>query len=92
GEEFAVVLVDADAAAAMKVLDTIRNDFSRLRHLADENEFRVTFSCGVADISEFPDAARLCDAADKALYQAKHAGRNQVALADHPSSADKTDQ
>lgn len=92
GEEFAVVLVDADAAAAMKVLDTIRNDFSRLRHLADENEFRVTFSCGVADISEFPDAARLCDAADKALYQAKHAGRNRVTLADHPSSADKIDQ
>lgn len=92
GEEFAVVLVDADAAAAMKVLDTIRNDFSRLRHLADENEFRVTFSCGVADISEFPDAARLCDAADKALYQAKHAGRNQVTLVGHPSSADKTDQ
>lgn len=92
GEEFAVVLVDADAAAAMKVLDTIRNDFSQLRHLTGENEFRVTFSCGVADISEFPDSARLCDAADKALYKAKHAGRNQVALADHPPSTDKMDQ
>ena len=51
GEEFAVVLVDADGATAMKVLDTIRDDFSRLRHLADGNEFPVTFSCGIADVS-----------------------------------------
>ena len=84
GEEFAVVLVDADAAAATKVLDTIRNDFSQLRHMADGNEFSVSFSCGIADIAQFPEASRLSDAADKALYRAKHAGRNQVAQADGP--------
>lgn len=85
GEEFAVVMVDADMTAAMKVLDTIRDDFSRLRHLADEKEFSVTFSCGISDISQFPDATKLNDAADKALYKAKHAGRNRVMLADDPS-------
>jgi len=84
GEEFAVVLVDADMATAMKVLDTIRDDFSQLRHLADEKEFAVTFSCGIADVSQFPDATKLSDAADKALYKAKHAGRNRVMLADNP--------
>jgi PleD family two-component response regulator len=67
------------------VLDTIRKDFSQLRHVADEKEFAVTFSCGIADISQFPDAAKLSDASDKALYKAKHAGRNQVMLADDPS-------
>jgi diguanylate cyclase (GGDEF)-like protein len=87
GEEFAVVLVDADGATAMKVLDTIRDDFSRLRHLADEKEFSVTFSCGIADVSQFPDGAKLSDAADKALYKAKHAGRNQVMLADDPAAS-----
>ncbi len=87
GEEFAVVLVDADGATAMKVLDTIRDDFSRLRHLADGNEFPVTFSCGIADVSQFPDGAKLSDAADKALYKAKYAGRNQVMLADNPSNS-----
>lgn len=86
GEEFAVVLVDADAASAMKVLDTIREDFSQLRHLAEGKEFQVTFSCGIADAAQFPDATRLSDAADKALYKAKHAGRNRVMLADHPFS------
>jgi diguanylate cyclase (GGDEF)-like protein len=82
GEEFAVVLVDADGVTAMKVLDNIRDDFSQLRHLAEEKEFTVTFSCGIADVSQFPDATKLSDAADKALYKAKHAGRNRVMLAD----------
>jgi diguanylate cyclase (GGDEF)-like protein len=89
GEEFAVVLVDSDAATAMKVLDTIRDDFSRLRHLAEEKEFSVTFTCGIADISQFQDGVRLSDAADKALYKAKHAGRNRVMLADSHSEGGK---
>ncbi|MFZ5523422.1 MAG: GGDEF domain-containing response regulator [Pseudomonadota bacterium] len=86
GEEFAVVLVDADGTAATKVLDTIRNDFSRLRHLTDGKEFSVTFSCGIADVAQYQDAKKLSDAADKALYKAKHAGRNQVALSGGPSA------
>ena len=84
GEEFAVVLVDADRATAVEVLDNIRNDFSQLRHLAEGKEFQVTFSCGIADASQFPDATKLSDAADKALYKAKHAGRDRVMLADNP--------
>jgi diguanylate cyclase (GGDEF)-like protein len=86
GEEFAVVLVDADHAAAMKVLDTIRNDFCQLRQEADGKEFFVTFSCGIADVAQFPEANRLNDAADKALYKAKHAGRNRVMPADDPAA------
>jgi diguanylate cyclase (GGDEF)-like protein len=84
GEEFAVVLVDADRTMAMKILDKIRNDFSQLHHQAEGKEFQVTFSCGIADASQFPDAAKLGDAADKALYKAKHAGRNRVMLSDSP--------
>lgn len=91
GEEFAVVLVDVDRTTAMKVLDTIRDDFSRLCHLAEEKEFSVTFSCGIADVSQYPDATKLSDAADKALYKAKHAGRNQVMLADDPSASGRQD-
>jgi diguanylate cyclase (GGDEF)-like protein len=90
GEEFAVVLVDADMTTAMKVLDNIREDFSQLRHLAGDKEFTVTFSCGIADVSQFPNTAKLSDAADKALYKAKHAGRNQVKLAEiQPSTGGK---
>lgn len=83
GEEFAVVLFESDRVMAMKVLDTIRIDFARLRHASDGKEFSVTFSCGIADVAQFPDTAKLGIAADRALYQAKHAGRNRVMLADN---------
>jgi diguanylate cyclase (GGDEF)-like protein len=84
GEEFAVILSNTDGATAVKVLDAIRNDFSQFRHLADGKEFSTTFSCGIADASYFSDSTKLGDAADKALYKAKHAGRNQVMLAEAP--------
>lgn len=87
GEEFAIILSDADGDAALKVMDNIRKDFSRMRHLADGKEFFVTFSCGVADISRFDNATKLGDAAETALCKAKHAGRNQVVLAQEPSGA-----
>lgn len=81
GEELAIVLCDTDGATAVTVLDKIRKEFSRMQHWADGKEFFVTFSCGIADISRFDDTAKLGDAADKALYEAKHRGRDQVVLA-----------
>lgn len=81
GEEFAVIMSGTEGHAAMKVLDEIREAFSRLKHLADRKEFSVTFSCGVADVAFFRNAIKLGDAADKALYQAKHAGRDRTVLA-----------
>ena len=86
GEEFAVILNNANGMAAVEVLDTIRKDFSQLHHFADGKEFSVTFSCGIADVFYFNDSTKLGDAADKALYKAKHFGRDQVALADAPAS------
>ena len=84
GEEFAVVLSDADGATALKVMDAIRDDFSQLAHLAGEREFSARFSCGIADIANFEDPAMMCEAADRALYRAKHNGRNLVMLAELP--------
>ncbi|MDH5480308.1 MAG: diguanylate cyclase [Nitrosomonas sp.] len=80
GEEFAVILMDTDAPSAAKVIDEIRHVFSRLLHLSENEEFSVTFSCGIADLSHFPDEKSISEAADKALYQAKKKGRNQVVI------------
>ena len=87
GEEFAIILSDTDGEAAAKVMDNIRKDFSLLPHVAEGKEFFVTFSCGIAGFSQFDDAARLGAAAEQALYQAKHAGRNRVVLAQESQSA-----
>ena len=81
GEEFAIILVDTDANAAVKVMDQLRQSFAQVQQRADAVEFTVTFSCGIAVFPTYTDMAQLCHAADLALYQAKRNGRNQVMLA-----------
>ncbi len=81
GEEFAVIMTGANAVEAAKRLDEVRDAFSHLAHFADGQEFRVTFSAGVAGAPPNGESAGLSDAADKALYSAKRAGRNQIVCA-----------
>ena len=78
GEEFAIALPETAPLDACRVLDEIREGFAQLLHSGDGAEFTVTFSCGVASYPEFGDLTTLTDAADKALYKAKRAGRNRV--------------
>lgn len=76
GEEFAVILPDMDASNAQKVLDAIRQDFSRISQQARNEIFSVTFSCGIAAFPHNNTAGVLNEAADAALYTAKNSGRN----------------
>lgn len=82
GEEFAVVLVGTDGPTAVMVLDQIRAGLAQIRQQADGEAFTVTFSCGIACFTDYSDAPKLTEAADKALYAAKRSGRNCVVLAD----------
>ena len=78
GEEFAVILNEANIETARKVMNDIREDFGRvLFHVADST-FSCTFSCGIA--ARRPDSTleSLRAEADRNLYQAKDAGRNLV--------------
>jgi len=82
GEEFAVVLSDSDADTAHQLLDNLRASFATLSFFADGKEFRCTFSAGVAAFPACADDARhLVEVADRALYRAKHDGRNRIAIA-----------
>jgi diguanylate cyclase (GGDEF)-like protein len=81
GEEFAVVLSGTDGSTAAAVLDQIRAGLAQIRQQFDGEAFSVTFSCGIACFADYPDARKLTEAADKALYIAKRGGRNRVALA-----------
>ncbi len=78
GEEFGIVLFNTNLENGMKVLNELRESFSRIRHRGEGKDFYVTFSCGVADFPRFPTAEALVEAADKALYLAKNQGRNCV--------------
>jgi len=82
GEEFVALLLDAGPSDAVRIMNEIRVHFSKITHLVPGQQgFTVTFSCGVATFPDYADAPHLSDAADRALYAAKAAGRNRVVLA-----------
>jgi diguanylate cyclase (GGDEF)-like protein len=79
GEEFLVVLPDCPAEQAKRILDEIRQRFAELHFIASGQQFSVTLSAGIACTDDAPASADdLLDKADRALYGAKHGGRNRV--------------
>ena len=80
GEEFAVVLQDASIEKAKEILDAMREDFAGITFWANETEFSVTFSVGIADFPTCQTPEYLCERADNALYVAKRNGRNRVII------------
>jgi diguanylate cyclase (GGDEF)-like protein len=80
GEEFAILLTDANAETASRVAETLRATIEELTIAFESATLRVTVSCGVAAIDPHTASSpeRLIRAADRALYAAKAAGRNCV--------------
>lgn len=76
GEEFVMLLVGTDPEEARVVAEKIRLEISQLGFHFHERKVSITASCGITGFQgeDTPDAA--FDRADKALYQAKEAGRN----------------
>jgi diguanylate cyclase (GGDEF)-like protein len=81
GEEFMAVLPDCSGEQAVRILDEIRQQFSAIRFAGEHSEFSVSLSAGIACMPG-QSADQLMEKADRALYLAKHSGRNQVRLAD----------
>ena len=82
GEEFIILLGDTDVDGAMnvaKIVKTIVEDL-KIRNKKSEISDYVTVSAGVATTIPKPADKRadLIEAADNALYKAKHAGRNRI--------------
>jgi len=81
GEEFAVILLNTDLRNACNIMNELRESFYQMKQYADDKEFHVAFSCGIASSGDFSDVSSLNEAADKALYTAKETGRNKVVTA-----------
>ncbi len=82
GEEFSVVLPNADHREARRVAERLREAVAGLAIPGLDPEVRLTASIGAAVLGTHGDALiDLLAAADLALYRAKANGRDQVALA-----------
>ena len=81
GEEFAVLLIQCDADQGLIIGERIRHAIERKSVEFAGRALSVTVSIGVAHTSTeqlVPDSSTLIDRADRALYSAKHAGRNRT--------------
>ena len=81
GDEFCLVLPRTDAAGAASLLEQVRAAVQQ--HFAQDSA-RVTVSVGVVTLTDEHGALsseQIYALADKALYDAKHQGRNRVEFA-----------
>jgi diguanylate cyclase (GGDEF)-like protein len=82
GEEFAIILPETNLANASDIAGQIRNAVQEIAmpHGASETDNIVTASFGVATVipNRSQQSRMLVALADKALYEAKQKGRNQV--------------
>ncbi|HTJ93229.1 MAG TPA: sensor domain-containing diguanylate cyclase [Pararobbsia sp.] len=89
GEEFAGLLLQADRTGALAVSERIRKAIGELEVLDDRGErMSITISVGIAllrqvdTMNPMSSAVALVAAADRAMYLAKHNGRNRVEIVD----------
>ena len=83
GEEFVLLLPDANASAAAGVAERLRLKLEALAIDAAGRTIRVTASFGIAQQRVGEPSTAALERADAALYCAKHEGRNAVRVSDH---------
>lgn len=76
GEEFVMLLVGTSAEEARVVADKIRLEIAQLGFHFHDQPVTVTASCGITQFNDADTPDTIFDRADRALYQAKQAGRN----------------
>jgi len=81
GEEFSIVLPDTTTKAAVFVAERLRSQVSDTPMPTEAGDMTIHLSIGVAGMSkETPTLHSLIVRADQAMYLAKRAGRNTVAV------------
>ncbi len=79
GEEFCIILPSRDKNNAFKIADELRQKIEKTKIVLRKHETHVTVSIGLASfLEDSTDADELIRKADKAMYEAKNKGRNQV--------------
>jgi diguanylate cyclase (GGDEF)-like protein len=87
GEEFTIILSEADEKSAWMVAERIRSQTENANMSVGEKTLRCTLSIGIACCPAHTTSVReLVEAADSALYRAKGLGKNRVSSASEPDN------
>jgi len=80
GEELFALLPGLDINGALTIAERLRVAIKQTEIISEKNQALpgVTVSIGVAEMIQHDDTHKLIEAADKAMYQAKHSGRDKV--------------
>jgi len=83
GEEFAILLADSDIDRASMICERLRARMVDPIAVAEAGgeAIAITFSAGLVELDGESTRSAMLEAADKALYRAKHSGRNCLRLA-----------
>lgn len=81
GEEFLVLLVDIkNMDNAVRIANQVREKIAKEPFPTSRGTLNITCSIGVIMHDGHPDYMRMLNEVDKALYEAKNSGRNQVVV------------
>ena len=82
GDEFILILSNTTLDSARQRMEELQRELKQIAVQHEENLIKLTLSIGVAEYPGHGSTGQdLIKAADKALYRAKRAGRNQVVIA-----------
>ncbi|RRJ82550.1 GGDEF domain-containing protein [Aestuariirhabdus litorea] len=81
GEEFVILMPNTTLEEGRKVVEKVRVAIETTPLHYKSSALTITASFGVTELCENDSVASVFERADKALYQAKEAGRNQVCVA-----------
>lgn len=84
GEEFIIILINTDKKEGYIVIERILNIVRNKTFVFNKKKIQFTFTAGIASCHEIAkqnlQIDKLVELADKRMYEAKNAGRNQIAF------------
>ena len=90
GEEFALLMIAADAKACHQHIDLMRQQLMQAPYIHNKQVINITFSAGLALYGEDgKDLEHLLLTADRRLYEAKDNGRNCIVFQDASSEGNQ---
>lgn len=85
GEEFLIVLPETPPEEAMATITRVQRELTKRIFMHNREKLLITFSAGIALMSQGESQADMIKRADAALYRAKNAGKNRIVMANPPA-------